>query len=123
MLDFKSFLCFQALLANVETQTPVKDVYSFGELLVHEREDAPGCKDVIEETSSLHVREESILERIRDRRDKLHLAAQRHISDFRYEVRKISTWIQESWMILSQILRGEGSAMINEMNIEVSMST
>ena len=111
--------CFQNLISKVENFTPVKDTIRHGEDLIRGREDAPGCKDVKKQISLLRERQESVLERVRARRDRLLGAADRPISDFRSEVRNISTWIQESWSVMSTMLHGEGTIVGNKRKIEV----
>ena len=112
-------LLFQNLLSKLENFTPVKDACSSGEELIRDREEAPGCEDVKKQISLLKERQDSALERARARRDRLLGAADIPISEFRSEVRDISAWIQESWNVMSAILRGEGTAVGNQRKIEV----
>ena len=103
----------------MENFTPVKEAYHHGEDLIRDREDAPGCKDVKKQISLLRERQESVLERVRARRDRLLGAADRPISDFKGEVRDISAWIQESWNVMTALLRGEGTIAGKKRKIEV----
>ena len=112
-------LHFQNLLSKVENNTPVNDACSSGEELIRDREDAPGCKDVKKQIALLNERQESVLERARARRDRLLGAGDRPVTDLNSEVRNISGWIQESWIVLSAILRGEGTPAGNKRKIEV----
>lgn len=116
---YSEFLLFQNLLEKVENVAAVQVACSSGEELVSGREDAPGCKDVKKQISLLRERQASLLERVRARLDRLHGAADRPVTDLRSEVKNIGAWIQESWNVISGILRGEGTPVGNKRKVEV----
>lgn len=103
----------------MENSTPVNETCSSGEDLIRGRENAPGCKDVKKQITLLRERQASVLERARARRDRLHGAADRPIAEFHAEVKNISSCIQESRGVLSEVVRGEGTPLGNMRKIEV----